>query len=80
MVSYNKGRFKFLFDSGNKKLFSIYDTKYDKPYTINNYEFATVFGVAIETLDNDALEELMKKLGYDPKYKIAVSNLLESRK
>ena len=80
MVSYNKGRFIFLFDSGKRKLSAIYDTKYEKQYQVSHYSFITVFGVAIESLDNVALEELKDRLDNEPKYKLAISNILDSRK
>ncbi len=79
MVSYNKGRFIFLFDSGTRKMSAIYDTKYKKSYPVSNYEFLTVFGVAIESLDNVALEELKERLNAETKYGLAISRLLESR-
>lgn len=78
--SFNKGRFIFIFDSGTKKLSSIYDTKYQKPYPVSNYVFLTVFGIALESLDNNALEDLKEKLGDKSKYGLAVSRILESRK
>ena len=79
MVNYNKGRFIFLFDSGTKKLFAIHDTKYDKSYKVSNYEFLTVFGVAIDSLDNIALEELKERLDKEPRFKFAIAKVLEER-
>lgn len=79
MVSYNKGRFIFIFDSGTRRLFAIHDSKYEKSYPVSNYEFSTVFGVAIESLDNSALEELKEKVGNETKYGFAIAKILESR-
>lgn len=76
---YNKGRFIFMFDSGTRKFFKIYDTKYQKPYSVNNHEFTTVFDVALDSLNEEALKELMERLKDEPKYRDTISKVLESR-
>lgn len=77
--SYNNGRFIFMFDPGTRKFFKIYDTKYEKPYSVNHHAFSTVFDVAIESLNNAQLDELKKKLENEPKYRDIISKTLDRR-
>ena len=76
---YNKGRFIFMFDSGTRKFFKIYDTKYQKPYSVNSHAFATVFDAALESLNEKALKELKERMKDEPKYRDIISKVLESR-
>ncbi len=79
MVTYNRGRFIFMFDPITEKLSAVYDTNYDAAYTASHPAFIQVFKIAIETLDMEALEELKKKFEDEPKYSQAISKLIYER-
>ena len=69
MVKYNNGRFIFMFEPIGGELSGVYDTNYDALYTKVHPAFIQVYGIAVEALDNEALEELREKLKDQPKFK-----------
>lgn len=79
MVKYNKGRFIFMFDPISKELSGIYDTNYESLYNITHPAFIQVYGIAVESLDDEALTELEERLKDEPKYKQVISKVLYNR-
>lgn len=79
MVKYNQERFIFMFEPIGRELSGVYDTNYDTMYTKDHPAFVQVYGMAVETLDNEALEELKSDLKNQPKYKQVVEKVLYNR-
>lgn len=79
MVKYNRGRFIFMFEPIGGELSGVYDTNYDALYTKVHPAFIQVYGMAVETLDNEALEELKLKLKNQPKYKQVIEKVIFNR-
>ena len=80
MVKFNSGRFMFRFDPKTKKLIAVYDSKYEADYEISNPAFNIVFECAVQSLSNDALDELRVRMIEEPKYVKIISDIIYERK
>lgn len=80
MVKFNSGRFIFRFEPKTQKLAAIYDSKYEKDYPITDSAFRVVFEYAVNSLKNDALDELRVRLIEEPTYVRIISDIIYERK
>ena len=79
MVSYNSGRFMFKFSPENKKLYAVFDSKYEAEYPLGHIAFEQVFKLAVKSLDDEAAKELQKRLKDEPRYSKVISRMLYKR-
>ncbi|MBR3721086.1 MAG: hypothetical protein IKN09_05075 [Clostridia bacterium] len=79
MVAYNKGRFIFMFEPATRCLSAVFDTKYEGFYQLNFSGFLDVFKIAVESLDDDAVEALKERLKEEPQYVNIISKVQSSR-
>ena len=77
---YNRGEFMFMFDPVTDVLTGVYDSRDSYIYTLKHPSFISAFGLAVESLDNEALQDLAERLKKEPKFSIVIKKLLESRK
>lgn len=76
---YNQGgRFLFMFDPVSDKISAVYDSKYSHIYKAETSDFIMVFGLAVESLNKEAIRELKNRLK-ERNYLHVINNLLEIR-
>lgn len=80
MVKFNMGRFIFRFEPKTKRLAAIYDSKYEKDYLVSDPTFSVVFEYAVNSLENDALDELRVRMIEEPQYVRIISDIVYDRK